>query len=1125
MFTPILSLLLSPSSVTTLLLGLPGLAMPGFTGAGPGAGFQQPEPEIHWVAAHELAVEGQAWTDLAAPFDRLPSKAEGVVRPPVWNLSRNSSGIAVRFTSDTARILARWKLGSDRLSMPHMPATGVSGVDLYLRQENQWYWLGNSKPTRIEGQTLLAKNLPTSTLPAAGREFLLYLPLYNSIDRLEIGVPEGATLKASLPRSAARELPLVFYGTSINQGGCASRPGMTHSAILGRRLERPILNLGFSGNGRMDPELADLLGEVDAAVYILDCLPNMNGKIVIERCAPFVRRLRALRPHTPILLVEDRGNSNALFDQDRASHHAANRRALFASYQTLLEEGVAGLHYLRGEHLLGEDSLLTFASSAAGGDNYGTVDASHPTDLGFMRQADVFEPVLRKILAPKVAPPKPHGALPTPAQIEWNRMEYYAFIHFNMNTFTDIEWGHGNEKPEAFNPTALDCRQWVKTFKDAGMKGVIITAKHHDGYCIWPSAYTDHDVQSSPWKDGKGDVLRELSDACREYGLKFGVYLSPWDRNNPLYGTGDPYNQYFAKQLEEVLTQYGEIFEVWFDGANGEGPNGKKQVYDWDLFRSTVFKHQPNAIIFSDGGPGCRWVGNERGYASETNWSMLRAKDFYPGTPKFRQLGEGHADGSAWIPAECDVSIRPGWYYHADQDDQVKSVQALLDIYYASVGRNGNFLLNLPVDRRGLVHENDATRLLELRVALDAIFAHDLARGLRISASETRGQRAFPPAEPTDATGATGATKISERGELEFGPGQAVDGDPDTYWATDDGVLAADLTVHFDQPTTVDHIVLQEAIALGQRIARFEIEAQVQGSWQKISAGTTIGYKRILKFPVVQADAIRLRILEALACPTLANLELYLSPPEVIIEAVSGAEPEAEHFLDTVIVVISSNQENAPLTIVANPIGPDSRIGQPEIWNSVPGPITLTLDQSTQVVVFAELDGRRSLQTLTRNFYHHDASSLRPALQFFRPPDPGLSYQAFEGGWQSLDQLEENRPVVASGIAKVPDMEHRTRDEHFALRYTGFVKVPTDGIYTLTLKSDDGSRLWIGDELLIDHDGLHGMTPKSAQIALQAGYHPITAAYFNAQGGKGFELRWKGPKISDQPIPAQAFAH
>ncbi|TMI87114.1 MAG: glycoside hydrolase family 29 (alpha-L-fucosidase) [Bacteroidetes bacterium] len=306
--------------------------------------------------------------------------------------------------------------------------------------------------------------------------------------------------------------------------------------------------------------------------------------------------------------------------------------------------------------------------------------------------------------------------LPTKQQLAWHEMEYYFFFHFGPNTFTDKEWGHGDEPEDIFDPTGLDCRQWVRIAKQAGAKGVIITAKHHDGFCLWPSKYSTHTVRESKWKNGKGDVLKELSQACKEYGLKFGVYISPWDRNHPKYGTAE-YNDVFVNMMKEIFTNYGPIWELWWDGANGEGPNGKKQVYDWDRFKKTVKTLSPNTVVFSDVGPQIRWVGNENGIAGKTNWNYLDTAGYTAGAgaPSTDTLNTGNAFGRAWIPAECDVSIRPGWFWHANEDSKVKSGEQLFELYLESVGRGSNLLLNVPPDRRGLINENDSVALIIVR--------------------------------------------------------------------------------------------------------------------------------------------------------------------------------------------------------------------------------------------------------------------------------------------------------------------------------------------------------------------------------------------------------------------------
>ena len=440
-----------------------------------------------------------------------------------------------------------------------------------------------------------------------------------------------------------------------------------------------------------------------------------------------------------------------------------------------------------------------------------------------------------------VAPPAPFDPLPSEAQLAWQQMEFNAFVHFNMNTFTNMEWGTGGESPEQFNPTALDCRQWARVCKEAGMSGIILTAKHHDGFCLWPSALTEHSVKNSPWKNGQGDVVRELSEACREYGLKMGMYLSPWDRNHASYGKPE-YPDYFRGQLRELLTNYGDIFEVWFDGANGgtgwyggadeERTVDRQTYYDWPATHTLVAELQPNAVIFSDAGPGVRWVGNENGFAGETNWSTLRLDEFYPGSPNYRELTEGHADGTHWVPAECDVSIRPGWYYHPEQDTAVKSLAQLVDIYYQSAGRNGLLLLNLPVDTRGLVNEADAQQLQRLGEVIRADFANDFAEGKKITASDERGKN--------------------------FTTKNALDSNPESYWATGDSVFTASVEIDFGEMTTFNRLLLQEYIRLGQRVDSFRVFIFKNEKWEPLANGTTVGYKRILRFENQTASKVKI---------------------------------------------------------------------------------------------------------------------------------------------------------------------------------------------------------------------------------------------------------------------------
>ena len=452
-----------------------------------------------------------------------------------------------------------------------------------------------------------------------------------------------------------------------------------------------------------------------------------------------------------------------------------------------------------------------------------------------------------------VEAPQPYGALPTAAQVEWQKMEYNLFVHFGPNTFTGAEWGNGKEIADIFNPSDLDCRQWAATAKAAGMKGIIITAKHHDGFCLWPNPVCQHTVAQSSWKDGQGDVLKELSEACKEYGLEFGIYISPWDQNDPHYGT-DAYNDVFAQTLDHALGSYGEVFEQWFDGACGEGPNGKKQVYDWPKFYSTVYKNQPDAIIFSNVGPGCRWVGNEYGSAGRTCWGTMNVGEHTPSTPiDCDMLNAGNADGETWVAAETDVSIRPGWFWRESENDKVKSVQQLLKIYYESVGRNSLLLLNVPADKRGHLHEVDSVRLMELRAAIDEIFSTDLAEGAKAEACCVRG------------------------GSKKFAASNILDADYDKYWATDDDVCAASFVVTLPQTRTFNRVQIQEYIPLGQRVSAFSIEALGEdGQWKTIANETTIGYKRIVHTPVTTAVAVRVNIEESLACPLINGFALYM---------------------------------------------------------------------------------------------------------------------------------------------------------------------------------------------------------------------------------------------------------
>jgi alpha-L-fucosidase len=441
---------------------------------------------------------------------------------------------------------------------------------------------------------------------------------------------------------------------------------------------------------------------------------------------------------------------------------------------------------------------------------------------------------------------KPITPLPSAKQLAWQELTYYGFVHFNMNTFTNVEWGEGKEDPKLFNPSALDCNQWVKIAKAAGMKGLILTAKHHDGFALYPSKFTEHSVAKSPWKQGKGDVVRELANACKRYGLKLGIYLSPWDRFHPAYGT-DSYNQVYANMQKELLTQYGPIFEFWYDGANGEGPNGKRQVYDWKLFHSMVNQYQPQAVQFSDNGPDIRWVGNERGFSYEKMWSPINKDEIYPGYPKFDDYKQGQENGSHWVSPEVDVSLRPGWYYHPEQDDKVKSPDSLMRIYVASVGRNANLLINIPVDTRGLIHPNDSSALMGLQRLMTKGLASKLLSTDLISSS------------------------TAEKGHLV---GSILDKNVKSFWAAKVSDLKPQLKWSSNESRLLNAIVLQEPIALGQRVKSFEVTLTDEtGSVEKLK-GYTIGNKRILPFKARKLKSIQVDFLDARGQVLIANFDL-----------------------------------------------------------------------------------------------------------------------------------------------------------------------------------------------------------------------------------------------------------
>ncbi len=465
------------------------------------------------------------------------------------------------------------------------------------------------------------------------------------------------------------------------------------------------------------------------------------------------------------------------------------------------------------------------------------------------------------ILGAEVGPPRPYGPTPSPRQLRWHEMEFYGFIHFTINTFTDKEWGYGDESPTTFNPTDFDADQIVRTAAAAGMKGLILTCKHHDGFCLWPSKYTEHSVKNSSWRNGRGDVVKEISDACRKHRLKFGIYLSPWDRNHKDYGRPE-YLTYFRNQLRELLTSYGPVFEVFLDGANGgDGYYGgaretrridRDRYYDWPTTWNLLRRLQPDACLFSDAGPDVRWVGNERGIAGDPLWNTLNKDDFAPGKADEARLNRGDRPGSHWVPAECDVSIRPGWFYHSSEDSKVKSAATLVDLYYASVGRGGSFLLNLAPDRRGQIPTRDVSSLREFRRLLDATFREDFAQGTRVSASNTRGNR-------------NRAQNVIDRRR-------------DTYWTSDDRVTTPELTLDIGQERTFNVVRLREYLPLGQRVEAFALDSWTDNKWREFASGTSIGNCKLVRGKPVSTTKVRLRITQAPVCPAISELALFAEP-------------------------------------------------------------------------------------------------------------------------------------------------------------------------------------------------------------------------------------------------------
>ena len=568
----------------------------------------------------------------------------------------------------------------------------------------------------------------------------------------------------------------------------------------------------------------------------------------------------------------------------------------------------------------------------------------------------------------KVKVPKPINPIPSQEQIDWQKLETYAFVHFGLNTYNDLEWGYGNTPASTFNPVNLDCEQWVATLKQCGMKGVILTAKHHDGFCLWQTETTDYSIANSPYKNGKGDMVKELSDACKKYGLKFGLYLSPWDRNNSEYGRED-YVETYHKQIDELTSNYGELFEFWFDGANGgNGYYGgadetrsidAKKYYDYERARDTILKRHPDAMIFGGACQTIRWVGNEQGWAGDTDWCMINPEL----SDNTKHLNHGSENGTHWIPAEVDVSIRPGWFYHKREDHQVKSVAQLTDIYYRSVGHNANLLLNFPINLDGKIPALDSLRATEWHEVIVNDFKDNILKNAEVRVDNERGRK--------------------------FKAENVIDDDWDTYWATDDDYNFGTISFSFNKPVKMNRVVLQEYIPLGQRVKDFYMEGELNGKWFKINPFdtlSTIGYKRIVRFNTVELDKLIIYFEESRGPLCINNIEAYCAP-------ILLTEPAISRNYDNVVTIESSDNE-ADIYYTTDGSNPDensSRYDKAFVFNKKGIIKAITYDPISKKksdVTVKELD-------LPKEYYQTSSSN-----------------KIFDGNTNSMVYLDIDEPIV-----------------------------------------------------------------------------------------------------------------
>lgn len=600
-----------------------------------------------------------------------------------------------------------------------------------------------------------------------------------------------------------------------------------------------------------------------------------------------------------------------------------------------------------------------------------------------------------------VRAPQPDYPVPTRQQLEWQQLETYAFVHFGLNTFNDLEWGYGNTPASTFDPVELDCEQWVRTFKACGMKAVILTAKHHDGFCLWPTTTTDYNISNSPYKNGKGDLVKELSEACHKYGLKFGLYLSPWDRHNAEYGK-EGYVETYHKQIEELTTNYGPLFEFWFDGANGGngwygGADETRSIvaseyYDYERARNTIWKNHPDAMIIGGTVPTIRWVGNEQGWAGDTQWSAVEMSNL----EDCDYLTRGSQDGDVWLPSEADVSIRPGWFYHAREDHQVKSLESLVDIYYRSVGHNANLLLNFPINLDGKISQMDSIRAIEWFEVIQKDMSDNLLKNCNVSANNVRSKR--------------------------FRAENVLLDDYDRYWAVEDGLKKAELQFDFPERTAVNRVLLQEYIPNGQNVSSFSIERFINGKWLPIEVSddlTTIGHKRIVRFQTVSMDKLRIRFKTCKGTLCISNVAAYCA--EALL-----TEPIIRRGFDNV-VSMGCADKNAEIRYTLDGSEPNS--------------------QSMLYKLPFELDSKATVKAISVDSHSGKQSSVAnrafdiPTTSFeVEFPTDQMSRRMFDDNGFTAYYLNENKSYIEldlkesmniSGIRYLPS-QARDADQHIA---------------------------------------------------------------------------------------------